>query len=99
MEYALSVVRQVFNTAKRLGVFEGENPTKKIKFPKPDNGMIRYLTRDEAARLLDTLKAKSHDVHDMTLLSLHAGLRFGEIASLTWQDVDIERGVLTIPDT
>ena len=34
----------------------------------------------------------------MTLLSLHCGLRFGEIASLTWQDVDLERGVLTIRD-
>jgi integrase len=32
------------------------------------------------------------------VLSLNCGLRFGEIASLTWQDVDIERGVLTIRD-
>jgi hypothetical protein len=27
-------------------------------------------------------KGQSPDVHDMTMLSLHAGLRFGEIASL-----------------
>jgi len=59
---------------------------------------MRFLTRDEADRLLDALKVKSVDAHDITLLSLHAGLRFGEIASLTWQDVDLERGVLTIRD-
>jgi integrase len=59
---------------------------------------MRFLTRGEADKLLKALKAKSADVHDMTLLSLHAGLRFGEIASLTWQDVDLKRGVLTIRD-
>jgi integrase len=98
VEYALSVVRQVFNTARRLGAFEGENPTANVKFPKPDNGRMRFLTRGEADKLLKALKARSDDVHDMALLSLHAGLRFGEIASLTWQNVDLERGVLTIRD-
>jgi len=98
VEYALSVVRQVFNVAKRLGSFEGENPTAKVKFPKPDNARMRFLTHDEADKLLESLKRKSTDVHDMTMLSLHCGLRFGEIASLTWQDVDLERGTLTIRD-
>jgi integrase len=98
IEYALSVVRQIFNTAKRLGSFAGENPTAKVKFPKPDNGRMRFLTREEADKLLEALKGKSADVHDMTLLSLNCGLRFGEIASLTWQDVDLERGTLTIRD-
>lgn len=98
VEYALSIVRQVFNTAKRLGAFEGENPTSKVKFPKPDNGRMRFLTHAEADALLKALAEKSPDVHDMTLLSLHCGLRFGEIASLTWQDVDLERSVMTIRD-
>jgi integrase len=98
VEYALSVIRQVFNTARRLGAFEGENPTANVKFPKPDNGRMRFLTRGEADKLLKSLKVKSADVHDMTLLSLHAGLRFGEIASLTWQDIDLGKSVLTIRD-
>jgi integrase len=34
----------------------------------------------------------------MAVLSLFAGLRFGEIASLTWQDVDFDKEVLTIRD-
>lgn len=98
VEYALSVVRQIFNVAKRLGAFEGENPTAKVKFPKPDNGRMRFLTHTEADKLLEALKGKSADVYDMTLLSLNCGLRFGEIAALTWQDVDLERGTLTIRD-
>jgi len=98
IEYALAVIRQIFNTAKRLGVYGGESPTSQVKAPKVDNGRMRFLTREEATALLSALKAKSADVHDMTLLSLFAGLRFGEIASLTWQDVDLSKGVLTIRD-
>lgn len=98
IEYALSVVRQIFNTARRLGSFDGESPTAKVKFPKPDNDRMKFLTHAEAGKLLEALKAKSADVHDMTLLSLNCGLRFGEIASLTWQDVSLDRGTLTIRD-
>lgn len=98
IEYALAITRQVFNEAKRIGAFAGENPTAKVKFPKPDNARMRFLTREEADRLLDALKEKSPDVHDMTLFSLHAGLRFGEVASLTWQDVNLDKGALTIRD-
>ena len=98
IEYALAVIRQVFNTAKRVGAFLGESPTVNVKRPKIDNSRMRFLTHGEADKLLNALKAKSTDVHDMTLLSLHTGLRFSEIASLTWQDVDISKGVLTIRD-
>ena len=96
--YALALIRQVFNTAKREGIYEGELPTATIKMPKVDNNRMRFLMRDEAAKLLIALATKSADVHDMTLLSLHAGLRFGEISSLTWQDVDLKKGVLTLRD-
>jgi integrase len=77
----------------------GESPTANVKAPKIDNGRMRFLTKAEATALLNLLNKKSsQDVHDMTLLSLHCGLRFGEIASLTWQDVDLTKGVLTIRD-
>ena len=98
IEYALAVIRQIFNTAKRLGVYGGESPTSRVKAPKVDNGRLRFLTHEEATAILNALKAKSSDVHDITLLSLFAGLRFGEIASLTWQDVNLKKGVLTIRD-
>jgi integrase len=98
IEYALALIRQVFNTARRLRIYDGESPTANVKSPKVDNARMRFLTLEEAEALLNALKAKSQDVYDMTLLSLHVGLRFGEIASLTGQDVDLDKEMLMIRD-
>jgi len=99
IEYALAVVRQVFNHARRLGFYEGESPTRLVKKPKVNNARLRYLGRAEADSLLEELGGVSPDVHDMTLLSLHCGLRFGEAAALNWSNVDFSKGLLTLLDT
>jgi len=51
--------------------------------------------------LLDKLQtaSKSKQLHDMSLLSLHCGLRAGEIFNLTWNDVDFEHGTIFVKDT
>lgn len=99
IRYALAVIRQVFNFARSIGIFSGENPVCKIKIPSADNRRLRFLTHTEADALLNALSMKSRDVHDMALLSLHCGLRAGEVFSLTWGDVDISEGILTLRDT
>lgn len=101
VNYALSLVRQVFNYARHNGLYAGEWPgsNKAVKMVKRDNRRMRFLTRKEAGALLAALKAKSTDVHDMTLLSLYCGLRAGEIFSLEWADVDMKRGTLFLRDT
>lgn len=96
VQYALQIVRQVFNVAKKRGVFTGESPTGKIKWPKIDNMKMRYLSTDEADRLLEALGKRSQTVHDMALLSLHTGLRFSEIANLRWSCVNWDAGTLAI---
>ena len=98
VEYCLSVIRQIYNTAKRFKIFTGETPTAGVKFPKPDNARMRFLTHDEADLLLSALKARSAEVHDATLLSLHSGLRWGELTALTWQDINFENSTMTIRD-
>jgi integrase len=98
IEYALAVTRQVFNHALSSGYFRGENPTAKVKWPTVNNARLRYITKQEAEKLLGALKLKSPQVYEMSLLSLHCGLRFSEIASLQWQDVHLDEGFLSIRD-
>ena len=98
IRYCLATIRQTFNYARLLGLYKDDNPVSKVKKPKVDNRRLRFLRKDEADRLIQKLKMKSQQLHNMALLSLHCGLRAGEIFNLTWVDVDIERGILMIRD-
>lgn len=97
-EYALAVVRQVFNKARDNGLYQGDPPTRKVGRIKKDNRRQRFLGAEEATRLLETLAKRSSDVHDQALLSLNTGLRFGEIASLCWVDIDMEHETILVRD-
>lgn len=97
--YVLAVIRQVFNYAKNRDLYSGDNPVNKIKKPSNDNRRIRFLTKKEVEILLEHLRKSSEQVYGMSLLSLHCGLRAGEIFNLTWNDVDFEHGILSIKDT
>jgi hypothetical protein len=74
ISYCLDVIRQVFNHASALDLFDGVSPTTKVKKPRADNKRLRFLSQQEASDLLDRLKEKSQDLHDMALLSLQCGL-------------------------
>lgn len=103
VEYALAVVRQVYNRAIALGVYPYANPVKLVKLPSYDNAKMRFLTVAEADLLLDRLNcAKSLNTlnaHDMALLSLRTGMRAGEILSLEKAHVNLQAGHLFIPKT
>jgi integrase len=96
IKHVLQCVRAVYNYCIRLGDYVGENPTRNVKFPRLDNARKRFFSDDQVDALLSTLAEKNTDVHDMTLLSILAGLRFGEIAKLRWERVDLENGVLHV---
>lgn len=99
IRYALAVVRQTINYAIKMQGYSIDNPVQRVAKPKADNKRVRYLTEKEAGILLAALKVKSQRVHNITLLSLHCGLRFGEISSLTWADVDLKNGSIFLRDT
>lgn len=94
----LVLFRQIFNKAVFWGLYDGKNSIKGVKMVKMQNARQRFLSFDEADRLLKALKEVSEAVHDMALLSLHTGMRFGEIANLKSQDLDFENGIINVSD-
>ena len=86
-----------------------ENPAKKIKIPKDSEKKERvsYFTKEELDKFLNELKRPQkhakykHSIQYYVLFSLLArtGLRIGEALALTWDDIDLDKGTLSIDKT
>lgn len=98
VHHCLTLARTIYRKATDWGFYEGLIPTSKVQFPKVNNKRERFLKYDEAKQLLDALNDVSSQVHDQALISIHCGLRFSEIAKLTWADVDLDNGVIQVRD-
>lgn len=100
-QYVFRTFAMVWGAAADHGLVDSPCPTKSLSFrlPKVDNERQRYLTIEEEARLLELVKQRSAQAHDMAVVSLDAGLRFGEIAGLTWGAVDLDQETLRVLDT
>lgn len=69
---------------------------KKVKVPKYDNELVRYLTSEQESRLLTTLPKEFNLV---MVMALNTGLRQGELLRLQWADVNWQTGMVTILKT
>jgi len=96
VQYVFSTIRKVWNHAKKRKIILEDCPTKDIKLDPFDNKRARYFTHDEADRFLIELEKRNHSLWKMALISLHCGLRFGEIANLTWGDIDTKERIIEI---
>lgn len=72
---------------------------KEIKQAEP-KGKIRDINAEDEAKLLKELDPQGDprkvDQYHLILCALHLGCRYGEIASLQWEDVDFEGGVIMV---
>ncbi len=86
---ALGLVKRVFRRMTIWKLYAGPLPFDGLVLPKLNNSRIRFLSPDEARAIMDELKKRNYQAWLMALISLHCGLRFGEIAHLCWGDIDI----------
>ncbi len=98
IQYVFATARNAWNLAKNNGLVTGDWPGKNVKIAKIDNRRLRFLTHEEAKAILDDLQVRNKTVYGMALLSLHTGLRFGEIANLQWGNIDVDRGLIYVMD-
>lgn len=94
----LCVMKLAFSYACDVGYLE-KNPCEQLKRAKSDSRSVEAFTVEEQ-RLLEHSIAESNDqrLHGI-LLCLYTGLRIGELLGLAWEDVDLERGMLSISKT
>jgi len=90
----LALVRHVYSHAKLSDVYQRA----KVKLPKVDNAKLRYLSPEEIGKLFEELGKISETVRDQAFLAVQTGIRFSEVAGLTWQDVNFKTGSLAVRD-
>jgi len=89
----LALLKRMFNLAIDWELYLGSNPVRKVKFFQELNLGFRILSEEEKRRLL--ANATPH-IQDLIVSDLNTGLRIGEMLSLRWGSVDLERGLLSI---
>jgi len=70
-----------------------ENPVKKVRFAREENGRTRFLTHDEEVRILACCIPS---LTPLVVTALHTGFRMSELLSLTWHDVDFHRCLIAV---
>ena len=101
---ALALLKAILNQAEKWGIRTLANPARSIDM-FPEKARERLLSADELGRLgaaLDeaTRNATEHpSVIACIRLLVLTGARLSEILKLKWEHVDLERGVLRLPNS
>ncbi len=97
IKHQLVLLKRLYSLAKRWGLFGGENPMDRVEIPKLDNQRTEFLTDEESDRLMKTLDFwPCRESAAFVKFTLFTGLRRSELFKLTWDDIDFERGMITL---
>lgn len=91
----MAVIRHMLSKAFDWGIIQ-ENPAKRVKMLKGEVKRLRYLMPDEFQRLLSNCP---DDLKPIVTVASHTGLRKGELLGLQWDQVNFEKGIISILDT
>ena len=76
------------------------NPVRRLRREREAPGRVRFLSNEERERLLVACKeSRSVNLYPLVVLALSTGMRRGEIQGLTWDQVDLVKGVILLERT
>ena len=94
VKHELAVLKEVFNKGIAWGLVD-RNPAARVK-PLPESkGRTRFLSVEEAEKLV---QAASAHLRPIIIMALETGMRRGEILRLKWEDLDMKNNMIYIAD-
>lgn len=99
IQLVFATMRAVWNHAFERGFVQQECPVHSVKIGRINNARTRILSPEEATALLETIRRLDNNAWEFTLACLHTGGRLGEVARLTWGNIDMAKGFLTLMHT
>lgn len=91
----LTTLKTMFKKAEEWGKID-KNPTKGVKLLREPSGRIRFLEREEIAKLLSVCSKK---LRPIVIVALYTGMRRSEILGLKWRDCDFVRNNIRLADS
>ncbi len=88
----LGILSKMLNDAIRWGLLD-KNPMRDVSKLREAEEGFSYLSEEEAKLLLQNLSPRTYPI---MATALYTGMRAGEIYGLTWENVDLERGIITV---
>lgn len=96
----LAFLSVVFEQCRKEWGLPVSNPLRQIRMPKPGKPRQRRLESGEEDALLAACKASgAHYLHSFVVLAIETGMRFGELAGVTWANVNLTKRTIFLPDT
>jgi integrase len=94
----LATLKNMFTKAEEWGLIPDTalRVARKVKLSKESNGRLRFLSAEEATALVDACYC---ELQDIVIFALNTGCRKSEILSLTWNNVDLTHGFITIVES
>jgi len=93
LQHQRSVLRTALAEAERQGLV-GRNVARLVKISNPRREEVRPLTVEEARRFLAHIRG--HRLEALYVVTMTLGLRQSEVLGLRWEDVDLDRGMLSV---
>ncbi|NQY65603.1 MAG: tyrosine-type recombinase/integrase, partial [Alteromonadaceae bacterium] len=90
-------MKSLFNLAHRHELIK-ENPFSGISKVTIE-AKTRFLNKKEIAALFESLTHEKQIYQDVVQILIYTGQRKGNVYSMEWEELDLERGVWTIPHT
>jgi integrase len=92
----LNLMRHAFSMAVKEWEWIRDNPLRRVSMEKEPPGRVRYLTDEGFDRLHNFC---SDWLKPIVMVARHTGLRRENILSLTWEQVDIWKGLILVEHT
>lgn len=94
----LSVVQNSLKAAHLVGYLP-EYSANKIKRPKIVEKQVDCFTIQEQKKIEEAALSAKKDKYRGIVICLYTGLRIGELLALTWDDINFEKGILSVTKT
>jgi integrase len=96
----LAFLSVVFEQCRKEWGLAVSNPLRQIRMPKPGKPRQRRLEAGEEEALLQACRESgAHYLQTFVILAIETGMRFGELAGVAWENLNLQKRTIYLPDT